>query len=111
MAVLLQFLLVVVPSQSSLTAIAKGWQVSAAAASLLEVELQVPIPVEMEGSDGATTVNAQHMQVDTQDRTPSTTVQTSQVDNSSSQHHASMVRYVDDNEIVPSLKKMDTDLK
>jgi hypothetical protein len=35
MAVLLQFLLVVVPSQSSLTAIAKGWQVSAAAASLL----------------------------------------------------------------------------
>jgi len=55
------------------------------------VELQVPIPVEMEGSDGATTVNAQHMQVDTQDRTLSTTVQTSQVDNSSSQHHASMV--------------------
>ncbi|CAK9276472.1 unnamed protein product [Sphagnum jensenii] len=76
-----------------------------------EVELQVPIPVEVEGSDGATTVNAQHMQVDTQDRTLSTTVQTSQVDNSSSQHHASMVRYVDDNEIVPSLKKMDTDLK
>ncbi len=35
MAVLLLFLLVVVPSQSSLTAIAKGWQVSAAAASLL----------------------------------------------------------------------------
>jgi hypothetical protein len=58
---------------------------------MVQVELQVPIPVEMEGSDGATTVNAQHMQVDTQDRTLSTTVQTSQVDNSSSQHHASMV--------------------
>jgi hypothetical protein len=56
-----------------------------------EVELQVPIPVEMEGSDGPTTVNAQHMQVDTQDRTLSTTVQTSQMDNSFSQHHALMV--------------------
>ncbi len=52
----------------------------------------MPIPVEVEGSDGETTVNAQHMQVDTQDRTLSTIVQTSQVDNSSSRHHASMVR-------------------
>ncbi len=42
-----------------------------------EVEVRVPIPVDMEGSDGAA-VSARHMQVDTQDTTLSIAVQTSQ---------------------------------
>lgn len=83
-----------------------------------EVEVRVPIPVDMEGSDGAA-VSARHMQVDTQDTTLSIAVQTSQgvqllfsaprlygrVKTSET------IWYVDDNEIILSLKKMDTDLK
>lgn len=42
-----------------------------------EVEVRVPIPVDMEGSDGAA-VSARHMQVDTQDTTLSIAIQTSQ---------------------------------
>jgi hypothetical protein len=83
-----------------------------------EVEVRVPIPVDMEGSDGAA-VSARHMQVDTQDTTLSIAIQTSQgvqllfsaprlygrVKTSET------IWYVDDNEIILSLKKMDTDLK
>ncbi|KAH9542708.1 hypothetical protein CY35_13G022400 [Sphagnum magellanicum] len=83
-----------------------------------EVEVRIPIPVDMEGSDGAA-VSARHMQVDTQDTTLSIAVQTSQgvqllfsaprlygrVKTSET------IWYVDDNEIILSLKKMDTDLK